>query len=104
MRVVGRLPLARGPRTDCDQPLQAVCRDCDHSEEWRCDTYGCGPCGETKRRRLMRVIEQGAGGHIAAGRHGYFLTVTAPGVNDTLAGTRASARPVARSAPATSTG
>lgn len=67
---------------ECDQPLRMVCRDCDHVEHWRCDTYGCGPCGETKRRRLMRVIEDGASSHVANGLRGYFLTITAPGSAD----------------------
>lgn len=82
MRVVGYVPVAERSRADCEQPLRAVCRDCDHSEVWRCDSYGCGPCGETKRRRLQRVIEDGAAGHAISGLRGYFLTLTAPGTGD----------------------
>lgn len=84
MRVVGRVPVAQRQRLDCDQPLRAVCRECDYVAEWRCDSYGCGPCGETKRRRLQRVIEDGAAVQIAAGLYGYFITLTAPGHRDHL--------------------
>lgn len=79
MRVVGRVPLSGRVRSDCDQPLRAVCRSCDHAEEWRCGSYGCGPCGETKRRQLQRVIEDGCSVQVAAGLYGHFITVTAPG-------------------------
>jgi hypothetical protein len=82
VRVVGRVPLSARGGTDCVQPLRAVCRECGHSESWRCDTYGCPPCGETKRRRLMRVIEDGSGQHLENGLHGYFVTLTAPGTRD----------------------
>lgn len=82
MRVVGYVPLSAPPRADCQRPLRAVCRECDHVEEWRCDSYRCPPCGETKRRRLTRLIEDGSGQHLENGMHGYFLTLTPPGEND----------------------
>ncbi len=82
MRVVGYVPVSAPPRADCERPLRAVCRECDHVEEWRCDSYRCGPCGETKRRRLTRLIEDGSGQHLENGMQGYFLTLTAPGTND----------------------
>lgn len=66
----------------CERPLLMACELCGHEDFWRCDTYGCGPCGETKRRRLMRVIEDGASIHVANGLYGYFLTLTAPGTDD----------------------
>lgn len=86
MRVVGRLPVGdrRRDRLDCDQPLRVVCRDCDHLEGWRCDSYGCAPCGESKRRRLERLIADGSAQHLANGLHAYFLTVTAPGDREHL--------------------
>lgn len=76
------MPLTRATRSDCEQPLRAVCRECEYVEEWRCDSYGCGPCGETKRRRLMRVIEDGSAVQLGAGLIGYFITLTAPGTAD----------------------
>ncbi len=80
MRVVGRVQQGRERRVDCDQPLLAVCnRRCGHAEDWRCDSYGCGPCGESKQRRLARLVDNGAGIHLANGMVGYFLTLTAPG-------------------------
>lgn len=97
MRVVGYVPATRRTRSDCEQPLRAVCRECDRVEEWRCGTYGCGPCGEAKRRVLERVIEDGAGVQANTGLLGYFVTLTAPGVNDHLRwyqGTRPSTRPI----------
>ena len=82
MRVVGRVRVGDRTRLDCEQPLRAVCRDCDQAAEWRCDSYGCEPCGETKRRRLMRVIEDGSSIHLGNGLRAYFLTLSAPGEND----------------------
>jgi hypothetical protein len=79
MRVVGRVHGSRERRMDCDQPLRAVCRDCDHSDQWRCDSYGCEPCGEAKRIRLARLVDNGSAIHLANGMIGYFLTLTAPG-------------------------
>jgi hypothetical protein len=65
---------------DCQQPLRAVCRNgCDLTEFWRCDSYGCEHCGELKRRRLARVVDNGASIHLANGMTGYFVTLTAPG-------------------------
>lgn len=58
------------------------CELCGREEHWRCDTYGCALCGETKRRRLQRVIEDGSAQHLGNGLFGYFLTVTAPGSTD----------------------
>lgn len=79
MHVVGRVHGRREHGLDCDQPLRAVCRECGEAESWRCDSYGCGPCGEAKRRRLARLVDNGAGIHLDNGMVGYFLTLTAPG-------------------------
>lgn len=82
MRVVGSVRSGVGSRLDCEHPLRAVCRECDHVEFWRCDSYGCEPCGETKRKRLSRLVDNGAAIHLANGLVGYFLTLTAPGTRD----------------------
>lgn len=84
MRVVGTVRSGVGTRTDCEQPLRAVCTlpGCEEVQFWRCDTYGCGPCGELKRRRLARIVEDGSSIHLANGMVGYFLTLTAPGENE----------------------
>lgn len=82
MRVVGAVPSGSLTRLDCEHPLRAVCRVCDEVEYWRCDSYGCGPCGEAKRKRLARLVDNGAAIHLANGRTGYFLTLTAPGSID----------------------
>jgi hypothetical protein len=80
LRVVGSVQPGRGSRLDCDHPLRAVCRNgCGHVEFWRCDSYGCEPCGELKQRRLSRLVDGGASIHLGAGLVGYFLTLTAPG-------------------------
>jgi hypothetical protein len=84
MRVVGYVPRGEGTRLDCDQPLRAVCRDCEAVEFWRCETYGCEPCGEAKKRRLARLIEDGASVQLGSGLYAFFLTVTAPGDRDHL--------------------
>ena len=83
MRVVGGVPAGTSTRLDCERPLRAVCQSgCGHVEFWRCDTYGCSFCGELKRRRLARLVDNGAGIHLANGMLGYFLTVTGPGVSE----------------------
>jgi hypothetical protein len=83
MRVVGAVRSGRGTRVDCDNPLRAVCRNkCEHVEFWRCDSYGCEPCGEVKRKRLARLVDNGAAIHLGNGMIGYFLTLTAPGTSD----------------------
>lgn len=66
---------------DCERPLRAVCGvpGCEWVEFWVCDSYGCGPCGEKKRRRLARLVDNGAALHLANGLLGYFVTFTAPG-------------------------
>lgn len=79
MRVVGAVPSGPATRLDCEHPLRAVCRDCESVDFWRCDSYSCGPCGEAKRRRLARLVDNGAAIHLSNGRIGYFLTLTAPG-------------------------
>lgn len=79
MRVVGSVPSGKRSRMDCEQPLRAVCRECDAVEFWRCDSYGCLPCGEVKKKRLARLVDNGAAIHLANGMVGYFLTLTAPG-------------------------
>jgi hypothetical protein len=85
MRVVGRVRSGRETRLDCEQPLRAVCHaGCGHVEHWRCDSYGCALCGEVKRRRLHRLVDNGAGIHLANGLLGYFVTLTAPGTSDHL--------------------
>lgn len=82
MRVVGSVLPGRETRMDCERPLRAVCVDgCGHREFWRCDSYGCGHCGELKRRRLHRLVDNGAAIHLGNGMLGYFLTVTAPGTD-----------------------
>lgn len=83
MRVVGSVHQGTATRLDCERPLRAVCRDgCGHQEFWRCDSYGCGPCGDLKRRRLHRLVDNGAAIHLSNGFLGYFLTLTAPGSQD----------------------
>lgn len=79
VRVVGNVRRGAETRLDCDRPLRVMCRDCSHTEYWRCDTYGCADCGDSKRRRLSRLVETGADQHLATGLHAYFLTLTAPG-------------------------
>lgn len=65
---------------DCEGPLRAVCHErCGYVAYWRCDTYGCEPCGERKRRRLTQLVDQGSAIHLQDGKVGYFLTLTAPG-------------------------
>jgi hypothetical protein len=97
MRVVGYVPAGEGTRLDCDRPLRAVCRDCEAVAFWRCETYGCAHCGEAKKRRLARLIEDGSARHLGSGLHAYFVTLTAPGDRDHLRwyqGRRPSAREV----------
>lgn len=84
MRVVGGVRQGQDTRLDCERPLRAVCLDCEHVDFWRCDSYTCGPCGELKRRRLHRLVDNGAGIHLANGMLGYFVTLTAPGTADHL--------------------
>jgi hypothetical protein len=80
MRVVGAVRSGPETRLDCDNPLRAVCREgCGEVAFWRCDSYGCGPCGALKQRRLSRLVDGGASIHLANGLVGYFLTLTAPG-------------------------
>jgi hypothetical protein len=80
MRAVGSVRSRSTTRLDCERPLRAVCqRSCGHVEFWRCDSYGCEPCAEGKRRRLSRLVDNGAGIHLANGMVGYFVTFTAPG-------------------------
>jgi hypothetical protein len=81
---MGYVRVGSRPGLACDQPLSVLCRICEGRQAWRCDSYGCGPCGETKRRRLERLIEDGSGQHLERGRYGYFLTITAPGTADHL--------------------
>lgn len=98
MRVVGYVRSGVGTRDDCDHPLRAVCRDCEAVDFWRCESYGCGPCGEAKKRRLARLIEDGSDRHLGNGLRAYFLTVTAPGTRAGhlrwYQGTRPTHRPV----------
>jgi hypothetical protein len=83
MRVVGRVSAGSRERLDCEQPLRAVCVEgCGHAEQWRCDSYGCEPCSEAKRRRLTRLVDNGAALHLANGMTGYFVTLTAPGQSE----------------------
>jgi hypothetical protein len=80
MLVLGSVRPSTRSRMDCDKPLRAVCRHtCGYEEFWRCDSYGCTPCGELKKRRLARLVDNGAATHLANGMTGYFLTLTAPG-------------------------
>lgn len=84
VRVVGRVQGPEPVAVDCDQPLRAVCRTpgCGEVQQWRCDTYGCGPCGKRKQRALERVVGDGAALHLGNGMRGYFLTLTAPGTDE----------------------
>ena len=83
MRVVGRVRSGVLTRLDCEQPLRSVCVEgCGNVEFWRCDSYGCGPCGELKKRRLSRLVDNGAAVHLGNGMTGYFITLTAPGTED----------------------
>lgn len=82
MRVVGGVQQGTETRLDCQRPLRAVCLDCGEVQHWRCDSYGCEHCGELKRRRLARLVDNGAGIHLENGLLGYFVTLTAPGVRD----------------------
>lgn len=84
MRVVGGVRPSPATRSDCDKPLRAVCRQCEHVEFWRCETYGCAHCGELKRRRLSRLVEDGSGAQLGNGLRGYFVTLNGPGENDHL--------------------
>jgi hypothetical protein len=84
MRVVGGVRQGSDTRVDCERPLRAVCLDCGHVEHWTCQTYGCAHCGEIKRRRLTRLVDDGAAIHLANGMVGYFLTLTAPGEREHL--------------------
>lgn len=82
MRVVGTVRPSQSTRLDCQNPLRAVCLSCDTVSFWVCDSYACEPCGEKKKRRLARLVDNGAGIHLANGKIGYFLTLTAPGTED----------------------
>src|SRR4051812_30478512 len=83
MRVVGAVRSGGGTRLDCEQPLRAVCLNgCGEVQFWRCDSYGCEPCGEVKRKRLTRLVDNGSAIHLANGMTGYFLTLTAPGTTE----------------------
>lgn len=85
MRVVGYVRPSSATRTDCVQPLRAVCEHgCGQESFWRCDCSSedrCGPCSERKRRLLARIVDHGITDRIGAG-FTYFLTLTAPGRND----------------------
>lgn len=85
MRVVGGVQPGKGTRMDCERPLRAVClAGCGQVEFWRCDSYGCEYCGEVKRRRLHRLVDNGAAIHLRNGMLGYFVTLTAPGTSEHL--------------------
>jgi hypothetical protein len=85
MRVVGGVPAGAETRLDCERPLRAVCGlGCGHVQFWRCDSYGCEFCGELKRRRLHRLVDNGAAIHLGNGFLGYFVTLTAPGTAEHL--------------------
>jgi hypothetical protein len=83
MRVVGYVRPASHTRTDCLQPLRAVCDlGCGHEAFWRCDCSSeerCGLCAERQRALLARVVDLGITNRIGAG-YTYFLTLNAPGV------------------------
>lgn len=82
MRVVGYVRSASHTRTDCLQPLRAVCElGCGLEAFWRCDCSSesrCALCAERQRRLLARIIDLGVTDRIGAG-YTYFLTLTAPG-------------------------
>lgn len=80
MHAVGYL---RGPRPawlDCDRPLRAVCRDCDHETRWACQGHResrCKPCSARYRRRVGEVAVSGP--KRRPGGYWYLGTLTAPG-------------------------
>lgn len=82
MRVVGYVRPGSQTRTDCLQPLRAVCEHgCGHETYWRCDCTAetkCALCSERKRKLLARLIETGTTDRVGSG-FTYFLTLTAPG-------------------------
>lgn len=83
MRVVGSVRAGEATRLDCERPLRVVCvSGCSRVEFWRCDSYTCATCSEGKKRRLIRLIEDGAGYQDAKGLRAYFVTLTAPGERD----------------------
>lgn len=70
-------------RVDCDRPLLVVCRDgCQVSTTMRCGNHRaskCGPCSESYRRRVTRVVAEGlVARRPHAGGRTYLLTLTAP--------------------------
>lgn len=82
--VVGYVHRSEHTRTDCQQPLRAVCdAGCGAERFWRCDCSAatkCPDCAERRRRLVARLVDLGT--RDALGRDGtwtYFLTVTAPG-------------------------
>lgn len=65
----------------CDNPLAALCEDCDHTEVWTCQGHResrCKPCSQRYKRRVRRVAESGLDRRSGKGFMG-LLTLTAPG-------------------------
>jgi hypothetical protein len=83
LRVVGYVRPSETTRTDCDQPLRAVCRKCGWEAFWRCDCTSeerCRQCSERKRKLIARLVDLGCTKRIGAG-FAYFLTLNGPGDN-----------------------
>ena len=80
--MVGYVRSASHTRTDCHQPLRAVCEHgCGEEQFWRCHVSAevkCGPCSERNRKLLVRIIDQGLSDRADHG-HRYLLTLNAPG-------------------------
>lgn len=83
-RVAGYGSRSKNTRTDCQQPLRAVCTLCAHTVWWRCDCSSptkCPDCSERRRKALARLVDLGTSQRIGNG-HTYFLTLNGPGEKD----------------------
>ena len=84
VRVVGYVRSGSHTRTDCLQPLRAVCElGCGYETFWRCDCSSdirCPPCAERQRLLLARIVDHGITDRLGVG-YTYFVTLTAPGEN-----------------------
>lgn len=81
MRVLGYVQRSSGTRLDCSQPLRVVCRECAHTEYWRCDCSAeakCPECAERRRKLIARLVHLGTTDRASSG-YTYFVTLSAPG-------------------------
>lgn len=81
MRVLGYVQRSPGTRLDCSQPLRVVCRECAHTEYWRCDCSAeakCPECAERRRKLIARLVHLGTTDRASHG-FTYFVTLSAPG-------------------------